>query len=116
MPRIELKRKTAGAATGPGAAKSVVAVKVTYDSHIPKATIEKYSSEIIKAVEDVGSRGITKGLHQTSKVRGVGNLKAIGYIHGHGDVCLLVTRVDPRNMTIQIDKVGDVNNGVHVFK
>jgi hypothetical protein len=123
MPRLDIKRDKHGnefkddkgnrvpAPSAPGAAASVVTVKVTYDSHIPKSLIETHGNAIWKTAVSGES-----ALHKSTKVRGQGNLQPIGYIHSHGDVCFLVTRINAGQRTIQIDKVGKVNAGVHVFK
>jgi len=82
-------------------------VDVTHDS---KVGIKGYEDCICATA--MGS----KKLHESTKVKGIGTLTPKGYIHAYsGNVCFLVTRLDTSKHTIQIDKQGKVNSGMHEF-
>ncbi len=110
MPRMEFRCDSSGkrlpdnykAAQG----EDIKTVSVTYDS---KVTLKGYEDIIVKTA--LGE----EELHKSTKVSGVGNLSAIGYIHGAKNTCFLVTRLDKAKHTIQIDKMGKVNAGKHEF-
>lgn len=80
-------------------------IEVTYDSHV---TIDGYE----QAIADT-ALGKTK-LHATTNASGVGNVDAKGYIHT-GKMLFLVSRLDTKKHTIQIEKEGKVNSGKHEF-
>jgi hypothetical protein len=110
--RTEIKRDTKGNPfkTPPKQGDEVVRVQVTHSVPIPKG-FEDLIFKTAVAGKDA--------LHKSTKVRGQGNLNPMGYIHGPKNTCLLVTRMGQdrakKIYTIQIDKLGDVNNGWHVF-
>lgn len=112
MPRIEIKRSPTGAAvnpaaaTGPGAAKSVVTVKVTYAAGVNITGLEQL-------IWETATGG--KKLHQTSDAAG-NTTGGTGYIHSKGNPkLLLVSRLDTKNHTIEIIRQGKVNGGTHKF-
>ncbi len=82
-----------------------VSVEVTYDSHV---VMKGYEQNIVDTV--FAGKG---SLHLTSKATGIGNTKAIGYIH-QGKMLFLVSRLE-QGKSIQIEKTGKVNGGVHNF-
>jgi hypothetical protein len=107
MPRLEIKRDAKGnKVQSPKQGDQLVNVEVTYDSKVN-----------LSGHEDIVWKTATGGtpLHKSDKVKGQGNLNAIGYIHSSQNQCFLVTRLDTAKKTIQIDKQGKVNAGVHEF-
>jgi hypothetical protein len=88
-----------------------VSTKVTV-----RATIDDGIGALSAAQEQlVWGAGTGAGLHQSNKVK---NAPAgyQGYLHDYGaNVILAVTRLDAGAHTIQIDAVGNVQNGWHNF-
>ncbi|MDT4892900.1 MAG: hypothetical protein QOE97_1935 [Pseudonocardiales bacterium] len=112
MARTEIKRDPKGnkvtgtAPTGPGAAKSVVTVQVTYPTGVDLRDLEQLIWETATG---------SKKLHLTSEAQG-NTTGGKGYIHSKGNPkLLLVSRVDTAKHTIEIIRQGKVSGGVHKF-
>lgn len=107
MPRVEIKRNADGSKNpSPKQGDELVVASVTLASGVD-----------IKGHEDIVWRTATgdEPLHQSKKISGTGSLTYKGYIHSSTNTLFLVTRLDTKKRTIQIDMMGKVKAGVHDF-
>ncbi|MDQ1923571.1 hypothetical protein [Massilia pseudoviolaceinigra] len=111
MPRLNIRRDQTGAAVQPvpqGQPSRVRVARVSFPNAL---------TGIVSEHQDIiwrTAQGVT-GLHRSTRVRNM-PAGAIGYIHSINNVCIAVSRLDPRTGTIElVGGVGHVNSGMHIF-
>ncbi|WP_157778611.1 hypothetical protein [Massilia violaceinigra] len=111
MPRLNIRRDQTGSAVRPalqGESSRVLIARVSFPNGLT-GTVSEHQDIIWRT-----AHGMT-GLHRSTKVRGMPT-GAIGYIHSINNVCIAVSRLDPRTGTIElVGDVGHVNGGMHIF-